>query len=66
MDYLMVEQFNNHAGRVKQRSWKNKTSSGGTVEKWKRDGGTVEPPMLEQWNNHGQTVEHLMVKKFNI
>ena len=55
----MVEQWINHAGRaehlmVQQRLWNSRTSDGATVEhlmveRWNRDGRTVE----QRWGNSG-------------
>ena len=66
----MVEQGNSDYGTEEQLWWNRGTVM---VEKWKRDGGTVEnyggtveqiwwnsgTEMVDQWNNNGGTVEQI-------
>ena len=53
-EHLMVEQSNNHDGRVDYFN-NSKISDGWTiehlmVEQWNRDGGTAGGGKVEQWN----------------
>ena len=63
----MVEQWNNHDGRVDYFN-NSKISDGWTVEhlmveQWNSGTEMVEQLVVEKWNRNGETVELLMVEQ---